>query len=87
MAKCNKLVQLVVQVLYHVNVIHSLGGARTHTHTDFADKAVISRNQTRALAAIKMQALEKIYLMFVKNRDIILEDPKIVAVLRPNHES
>ena len=46
-SKCNKLVQLVVQVKYHVNVIYSLGGrytrarphmcthacAHTHTHT------------------------------------------------------
>ena len=31
-SKCNKLVQLVVQVLYHKNVIYSLGGGHTHTH-------------------------------------------------------
>ena len=31
-SKCNKLVQLVVQVQYHMNVIYSLGGGHTHTH-------------------------------------------------------
>ena len=30
--KCNKLVQLVVQVKYHVNVSYSLGGGHTHTY-------------------------------------------------------
>ena len=35
--KHNKLVQLVVEVQYHVNVIYSLGGR--HTHTDVADKS------------------------------------------------
>ena len=38
-SKHNKLVQLVVQVQYHVNVIHSLGGGHTHTHTDIVDKS------------------------------------------------
>ena len=35
----NNLVQLVVQVQYHVNVIYSLGGRHTHTHTNFTDKS------------------------------------------------
>ena len=38
-SKCNKLVQLVVQVEYDVNVIYSLGGGDTHKHTDFTDKS------------------------------------------------
>ena len=37
-SKCNKLVQLVVQVKYHVNVIYSLKGGHTHKHTDFVGK-------------------------------------------------
>ena len=37
-SKHNKLVQLVVQV-YHMNVIYSLGGRDTHTHTNVADKS------------------------------------------------
>ena len=39
----NKLVQLIVLVQYHVNVIYSLGGGHTHAragrHTDFVDKS------------------------------------------------
>ena len=31
--KHNKLVKLVVQVKYHMNVIYSLGGGHTHTNT------------------------------------------------------
>ena len=40
-SKHSKLVQLVVQVKYHVNVIYSLGGRHTdtHTHTNIADKS------------------------------------------------
>ena len=42
-SKRNKLVQLVVQVNYHVNVIYSLGGGHTYTHanthTNVADKS------------------------------------------------
>ena len=33
LCKCNKLVQLVVLVQYHVNVIYSLGDRDTHAHT------------------------------------------------------
>ena len=42
-SKCNRLVQLVVQVQYHVTVIYSLRGGHTHTHvhthTNVVDKA------------------------------------------------
>ena len=59
-SKCNKLVQLVIQVKYHVNVIYSFGAdththarthAHTHTHTHThtgiptSQTKVISRNQ------------------------------------------
>ena len=53
--KHNKLVQLVVQVKYHVNVIYSLGvGTYTHTHTrthaniPTSWTKAISRNQAHA---------------------------------------
>ena len=45
-SKCNKLVQLVVQVKYHVNVIYNLGGG--HTHTDIADKCNFKKPGTLA---------------------------------------
>ena len=32
-SKCNKLVQLVEQIQYHVNGIYSLGGGHTYAHT------------------------------------------------------
>ena len=41
-SKRNKLVQLVVQVKYHVNVIYSLGGR--HTQTSMSRTKAISRN-------------------------------------------
>ena len=38
-SKCNELVQLVVQVKYHVNVFIVLGvDTCTHRHTNFTDK-------------------------------------------------
>ena len=51
-SKCNKLVQLVVLVQYHVNVIYSLGGGHTHTHADMptSQTKAISRNQARRKA-------------------------------------
>ena len=45
-SKRNKLVQMVAQVQYNVNVIYSLG-ADTDRHTDVADKSNI-KNQARA---------------------------------------
>ena len=48
-SKCNKLVHLVVQAQYHVNVIYGLRGrhthaqTQTHTHTDVADKSNIKK--------------------------------------------
>ena len=42
-SKCNKLVQLVVQVQYHVNAIYSLEGG--HTHIPTLQTKAISRNQ------------------------------------------
>ena len=46
-SKCSKLVQLVVKVQYHVNVIYSLGGGHTHTHAHIPTlkTKAISRNQ------------------------------------------
>ena len=38
-SKCNRLVQLVVQVQYHMNVIYSLWGGHTHRRTNVADKS------------------------------------------------
>ena len=46
-SKHNKLVQLVVQVEYHMNVIYSLGGRHTHAHANIPTSRTkaISRNQ------------------------------------------
>ena len=55
-SKRNKLVQLVVQVKYHVNVIYSLGGGHTHTHarkhTDLVDKSNFKKPGARRLAHV-----------------------------------
>ena len=45
-SKYNKLVQLVVQVQYHMNVIYSPRGR--HTHIPTSQTKAISRNQARA---------------------------------------
>ena len=47
-SKRNKLVQLVVLVQYHVNVIYSLGGGHTHANIPTLRTKAISRNQARA---------------------------------------
>ena len=44
-SKRNKLVQLIVQVQYHMNVIYSLGGKHTHILT--SRTKAISRNQAQ----------------------------------------
>ena len=58
-SKSNKLVQLVVQVQYHVNAINRLGGGHTHTHahthTDVADKSNIKKPKAcRPLAGARL---------------------------------
>ena len=47
-SKFNKLVQLVVQVKYHVNVIYSLSGEHTHTSILILQTKTTSRNQACA---------------------------------------
>ena len=47
-SKCNKLVQLVVQVKYHVNVIYNLGGGHTQTYQRHGQKQF---QETRCMPA------------------------------------
>ena len=47
-SKRNKLVQLVVQVQYHLNVIYCLGGGDAHIHILTLRTKAISKNQARA---------------------------------------
>ena len=47
-SKYNKLVQLVAQIKYHVNVIYSLGGRHKYTHMPTLWTKTISRNKVHA---------------------------------------
>ena len=44
-SKCNKLVQLVVQVQFHMKVIYSFGGRHMHAHTSGLTTIVQKDNQ------------------------------------------
>ena len=47
-SKCNKLVQLGVQVKYHMNVIYNLGGGDTPANIPTLRTKAILRNQAHA---------------------------------------
>ena len=74
-SKHNKLVQLVVQVQYHMNVIYSLGGGHTHRHTDMQTKA-ISRNQVHV-------GLWPAHAWFKKTQQAMANTP--ILLLTPDH--
>ena len=61
-SKRYKLIQLIVQVKYHVNVIYSLGAdTRIHTHTHKHTDKAISRNQARASLRPALASFKNVY--------------------------
>ena len=79
-SKCNNLVQLVVQVKYHVNIICSLRGRHTHTET-YQCRGQKQFQETRRASLLLARACFNKQGKGIKTRSVNVLDPLVHTIV------